>query len=51
MGSMPQSPQSEIYSYQDFLSWPEWPMGDRIELIHGVAYSMSPAPLLNHQRI
>jgi Uma2 family endonuclease len=36
------------YTYRDYASWPE---GERWELIDGVAYSMSPAPGANHQRI
>jgi Uma2 family endonuclease len=39
---------AEWYSYQDYLSWPE---GERIELIRGVPYAMSPAPRREHQRI
>ncbi len=36
------------YTYRDYRSWPE---GERWELIDGVAYDMSPAPSLNHQRL
>ena len=36
------------YTYRDYASWPE---GERWELIDGVAYSMSPAPGTNHQRL
>ncbi|MFP4152822.1 MAG: Uma2 family endonuclease [Alkalispirochaeta sp.] len=43
--------QYERYTYQDYLSWPEWPEGERWELIHGVAYAMSPAPTTGHQDI
>lgn len=36
------------YTYRDYAAWP----GDeRWELIDGVAYSMSPAPSANHQRL
>jgi len=43
--------QYERYSYQDYLSWPEWPLGERWELVDGVAYAMSPAPTTGHQQI
>src|SRR5512136_537116 len=36
------------YPYRDYASWPE---GERWELIDGAAYSMSPAPGANHQRV
>jgi Uma2 family endonuclease len=36
------------YSYADYLSWPD---DERWELIDGVPYNMSPAPIPNHQRI
>lgn len=36
------------FVYRDYLSWPE---GERYELIDGVAFAMSPAPLLEHQGI
>jgi len=36
------------YTYRDYASWPE---GERWELIDGAAYSMSPAPSANHQRL
>jgi Uma2 family endonuclease len=39
---------AEWYSYQDYLSWPE---GERIELIRGVPFAMSPAPKREHQRL
>lgn len=38
----------ERYTLEDYRSWPE---GERWELIYGIAYSMSPAPRLNHQRL
>ena len=38
----------EYFSYRDYLSWPE---GERVELINGVAYAMSPAPRREHQRL
>ncbi|MDA3951109.1 MAG: Uma2 family endonuclease [Spirochaeta sp.] len=40
--------KAEWYSYQDYLSWPE---GERIEVIQGVPYAMSPAPRREHQRL
>ncbi len=36
------------WTYADYLTWPE---GERWELIDGVAYAMSPAPGISHQRI
>ncbi len=36
------------YSYADYLSWPE---DERWEIIDGVPYDMSPAPIPDHQRI
>ena len=36
------------YTYRDYREWPE---GERWELIDGVAYDMSPAPSVNHQRL
>ncbi|MHB0937242.1 MAG: Uma2 family endonuclease [Armatimonadota bacterium] len=36
----------EHYTYADIQSWPD---GERWELIHGVAYDMTPAPGLKHQ--
>ena len=36
------------YTYRDYRGWPE---GERWELIDGVAYDMSPAPSVNHQRL
>ncbi|MFW5828534.1 MAG: Uma2 family endonuclease [Alkalispirochaeta sp.] len=40
--------KDEWYSYYDYLSWPE---GERVELIDGTPYAMSPAPRREHQRI
>jgi len=34
------------FTYADYLTWPE---GERWELIDGVAYNMSPAPVPGHQ--
>lgn len=36
------------YTLEDYRGWPE---EERWELIYGIAYSMSPAPRLNHQRL
>lgn len=36
------------FTYRDYLSWPE---GERYELIDGLVFAMSPAPLLEHQAI
>ena len=36
------------YTLEDYRTWPE---DERWELISGVAYSMSPAPRLQHQRL
>jgi Uma2 family endonuclease len=43
---MPQ--QNEQYTYADYCTWDD---GERWELIEGVPYAMSPAPLRKHQRI
>jgi Uma2 family endonuclease len=40
--------RAERYRYRDYLSWPE---GERVELIEGVPYAMSPAPRREHQRL
>ena len=39
---------NEKYTYQDYLNWPD---DERWEIIDGVAYNMSPAPKIKHQRI
>lgn len=36
------------YTYADYKTWPE---DERWELIHGVPYAMSPAPVRRHQRL
>jgi Uma2 family endonuclease len=48
IGSMNLAERAEWYSYQDYLSWPE---GERIEVIQGVPYAMSPALRREHQRL
>jgi hypothetical protein len=36
----------EYYTYKDYIHWEgKW------ELIDGIAYAMSPAPMINHQAI
>ena len=39
---------SERYTYGDYLTWPD---DERWEIIDGIAYNMSPAPAVKHQRI
>ncbi|MCX7013538.1 MAG: Uma2 family endonuclease [Candidatus Sumerlaeota bacterium] len=39
-------PSGEGFTYGDYVKWPE---GERWELIDGVAYDMTPAPLRRHQ--
>jgi Uma2 family endonuclease len=39
--------EKRLYTYKDYASWPE---DERWEIIEGEAYSMSPAPTLDHQR-
>jgi len=48
---LPEQQDEQTYSYTDYLSWPEWPEGERYELIHGEAFAMSPAPRLAHQTV
>lgn len=36
------------YTYKDYLTWPD---DERREIIEGVAYNMSPAPEVKHQRL
>ena len=40
--------EKKIYTYSDYISWPD---DERREIIDGVAYNMSPAPKVKHQRI
>jgi Uma2 family endonuclease len=40
--------QEQRYTYKDYLCWPD---DERWEIINGVAYNMSPAPLRNHQKL
>jgi len=39
---------SRLFCYQDYLHWPD---DERWEIIDGIAYNMSPAPVIKHQRI
>jgi Uma2 family endonuclease len=47
---IPQPLQREVprFTWQDYQTWPE---DERWELIDGVAYAMSPAPVIKHQRV
>ncbi len=38
----------ERFTYADYVAWPD---DERWELIHGIAYDMSPAPSRRHQKI
>jgi len=40
--------REDRYTYADYLTWDD---GERWELIHGVAYNMTPAPSRKHQDI
>lgn len=40
--------ESRSYKYKDYLSWAE---GERVEIIHGQAYAMTPAPSRIHQEV
>ncbi|RAV04207.1 Uma2 family endonuclease [Paenibacillus sp. YN15] len=44
--SMP--PENKRYTYADYLTWPE---GERVELVDGQVYAMTPAPNRIHQEI
>ena len=39
---------NEKFSYADYLSWPD---DEKLEIIEGVAYGMSPEPAREHQRV
>ena len=45
---MPIPQIKEKYTYQDYLQWPD---DERWEIIDGIAYAMSPAPQIEHQKI
>ncbi len=40
--------EDKKYTFHDYLTWPD---EERWEIIDGVAYSMSPAPGIRHQRV
>lgn len=46
--SLPNSEKNCRYTYADYKTWPD---NERWELIDGIAYSMSPAPLREHQKV
>ena len=41
-------PVNEKFSYSDYVTWPD---DERWEIIDGVAYNMTPAPVVKHQTI
>ena len=43
-----QKEPDRVFTYQDYLTWND---NERWELINGVAYNMTPAPSVNHQRV
>ena len=46
---MPVAKKESIkYSYHDYLNWPD---DERWEIINGIAYNMTPAPKIKHQKI
>jgi Uma2 family endonuclease len=45
---LPAKKQAVTFTYDDYLTWPDT---QRWELIHGVAYDMSPAPSTEHQTL
>lgn len=47
MSSVPK-PQTLRYTVADYMAWPD---DERWELIDGVPYNMSPAPIIKHQNI
>ena len=40
--------RDKTYTYRDYLTWPE---NERWEIVNGVAYNMTPAPIIKHQDI
>jgi Uma2 family endonuclease len=44
----PLKKEDRIYSYKDYLTWPDQ---EKWELIEGVAYQMTPSPSRSHQKI
>jgi Uma2 family endonuclease len=45
---LPARKMDRTYTYRDYKTWPD---DERWELIHGVAWNMSPAPSVSHQRL
>ncbi len=45
---MPQPNPEKLYTYQDYMTWDD---DERWEIIEGVPYNMSPAPMVDHQLI
>lgn len=45
---LPAKKLDQVYTYKDYASWPD---DERWELIDGVAWNMSPAPMRRHQKI
>jgi len=45
---VPQPKDQNLYTYGDYRKWPD---DKRYEVIDGLAYAMSPAPAVDHQRI
>lgn len=45
---MDNTPINKLYSYADYMSYPE---NERVEIIEGHIYAMSPAPSRIHQKI
>jgi len=48
MAAMAKLSENELFTYADYLTWPD---GERWELIDGEAYMMSPAPSRKHQEL
>ncbi len=46
--SSPLTKTDKVYTYIDYLSWPN---DERWELIDGIAYNMTPAPSRIHQKV
>ncbi len=45
---LPKIEPGKIYTYADYLTWPD---DEHWELIEGIPYNISPAPLIRHQEI
>lgn len=46
--ALPVPKREELYTYSDYLTWPD---EERWELIEGIPYDMSPAPFRRHQGV